>query len=61
MNTDQVKGKLKEAAGSAQKGAGKLTGDTDQQAKGSANEVEGKTQKKLGDIKQGIKDIVKKP
>jgi len=61
MNTDQVKGKLKEVAGDAQKEAGKLTGDSDQQAKGGANELEGKTQKKVGDIKEGVKDIFKKP
>jgi len=61
MNTDQMKGKLKEVAGDAQKGAGRMTGDTDQEAKGKANEVEGKTQKKVGDIKEGVKEIFKKP
>jgi len=61
MNKDQVKGKLKEGAGEAQEQVGKLTGDADQQAKGHANEAEGKVQKKLGDVKEGVKDIFKKP
>jgi uncharacterized protein YjbJ (UPF0337 family) len=61
MNKDQVKGKIKEAAGETQEQAGKLTGSADQQAKGHAREFEGKAQKKAGDVKEGVKDIVKKP
>jgi uncharacterized protein YjbJ (UPF0337 family) len=61
MNEHQTKGKLKEAAGDAQKKVGKLTGDRDQQAKGSAREQEGKVQTKVGDVKQGIKKIISKP
>ena len=61
MNKQQVKGKLKEAAGEVQERTGRLVGSTEQEAKGHAREVEGKAQKKLGDVKQGVKDIVKKP
>ena len=61
MNRDQVKGKLKEAAGSAQEKAGRLTGDRDQQARGQARETAGKVQKKVGDVASGVKRIVKKP
>ena len=61
MNTDQVKGKLKEAAGEAQEHLGRATGDKDQEAKGHAHEVEGKVQKKVGDVKDGVEQIVKKP
>jgi uncharacterized protein YjbJ (UPF0337 family) len=61
MNKDQVKGKLKEAAGNVQEEAGKMTGSTEHQSKGQAREAEGKVQKKMGDIKEGVKDIVKKP
>ena len=61
MNEHQVKGKLKEAAGSVQKEVGKVTGNTDQEARGGAREVEGKVEKKAGDVKQAVKDIVKKP
>jgi uncharacterized protein YjbJ (UPF0337 family) len=61
MNTDQVKGKLKEAAGGAQKHVGRATGDADQEAKGAANETGGKVQKKVGDVKSGARKILKKP
>lgn len=61
MNTDQVKGKLKEVGGEAQEHLGRATGDKDQEAKGHANEAEGKVQKKVGDVKDGVDQIVKKP
>jgi uncharacterized protein YjbJ (UPF0337 family) len=61
MNEQQVKGKLKEAAGEAQEQAGKVTGSTEQQAKGHAREQEGKVQKKVGDLKDGVDKIVRKP
>jgi uncharacterized protein YjbJ (UPF0337 family) len=61
MNKEQVKGKLKEAAGETQEQAGKAVGNRDQEARGHAREMEGKLQKKGGDIAEGVKDIVKKP
>jgi uncharacterized protein YjbJ (UPF0337 family) len=61
MNKNQVKGKLKEVTGSAQARAGRASGDMDAESRGSAREVEGKVQKKAGDIKQGLKKIVQKP
>ena len=47
MNKDQVKGTGKDIAGKIQEGAGELTGDREQEAKGLAKQVEGKTQKKV--------------
>ena len=61
MNKEQVKGKLKEAAGETQEHLGRVVGSTEQEAKGHALEQEGKVQKKLGDVKEGVKEIVKKP
>ena len=61
MNKDQVKGKLKDDGGAAQKRTGRALGDSDQEARGAANQAEGKVQKKVGDVKQGVKDILKKP
>ena len=61
MNKDQVKGKIKEAAGEVQQRTGRALGDSEQEAKGGGREVEGKVQKKVGDVKQAVKDIVKKP
>ena len=61
MNTDQVKGKLKEVAGQVQEHVGRATHDADQEAQGDANQLDGKIQKKFGDIKDGIEKIVSKP
>jgi uncharacterized protein YjbJ (UPF0337 family) len=60
MNEDQVKGNLKDIGGKIQETAGKVTGSTEQQAKGLANQVEGKTQASLGDAKEVVKDKIDK-
>ena len=60
MNTDQVKGALKEAAGKVQTKAGELIDSPEQQAKGLLNQAEGKTQKSVGDAKEVLKDAVEK-
>ncbi|MCC6070115.1 CsbD family protein [Massilia sp. GCM10020059] len=56
MNKDQVNGALKDIGGKIQEETGKLVGSKEQQAKGLANQVEGKTQEKVGDAKEVIKD-----
>jgi len=56
MNKDQVNGALKDLGGKIQEETGKLVGSKEQQAKGLANQVEGKTQEKVGDAKEVIKD-----
>lgn len=61
MNEHQVKGKLKEAAGEVQEHVGRATGNTDQEARGHAREMEGKLQKKGGDLKEAAEDVTKKP
>lgn len=61
MNEHQVKGKLKEVAGEVQERTGRATGDADQEARGHAREMEGKLQKKGGDLKEAAKEIAKKP
>jgi uncharacterized protein YjbJ (UPF0337 family) len=60
MNKDQVKGSLKDAAGKVQEKAGEIVGSTEQQAKGIAKQVEGKTQKGYGDAKEAVKDATKR-
>ena len=60
MNKDQVKGAIKEAAGSVQQKAGEVTGNTNQQLKGAAREVEGNVQKNYGNVKEAVKDANKK-
>lgn len=59
MNTDQVKGALKEAAGKVQQKAGELVDSPEQQAKGLAKQVEGAAQKKVGDVKEAVDDARK--
>jgi uncharacterized protein YjbJ (UPF0337 family) len=59
MNKDQVKGAVKEAAGSVQRKAGEVTGSTKQQVKGAAKEAEGNVQKNYGNVKEAVKDANK--
>lgn len=56
MNKDQIKGRLKEAAGETQEQFGKVVGSEEQKAKGHAREFEGKAQKNAGDLKEDLKD-----
>lgn len=60
MNSDQVKGSLKDAAGKVQQKTGELVGSKEQQAKGLAKQAEGKVQKGVGDAKEGVKDALDK-
>mgnify|MGYP002357724167 FL=1 len=59
MNTDQVKGALKEAAGKVQQKTGEVINSPEQQAKGIAKQVEGNVQKNYGDAKEALKDATK--
>ena len=56
MNSDQVKGSLKDIAGKAQRKLGEATGSTEQQVKGAALQAEGKVQKAVGNAKETVKD-----
>lgn len=50
MNSNQVKGAVKDAAGKVQRKVGEATGSTEQQVKGAAKQAEGKTQKAVGNV-----------
>ena len=52
---------MKDVAGKVQEQAGKAVGSEEQQAKGEARQVEGKMDKKVGDVKEAAKDITRKP
>jgi uncharacterized protein YjbJ (UPF0337 family) len=58
MNTDQVKGALKEAGQGAAKSR-RADRQPRQQAKGLAKQVEGAAQKKVGDVKEAVDDARK--
>lgn len=52
MNTNQVKGAAKDAAGKVQRKTGEAVGSSKQQAKGAAHQAEGKAQKAVGDVQE---------
>ena len=56
MNKDQAKGHIKDLAGKARAKMGSLTGNRSEQAKGVANQAEGKLQKGVGDLKNATRD-----
>jgi uncharacterized protein YjbJ (UPF0337 family) len=56
MNSDQIKGTIKDAAGKVQRKAGEALGSPKQQVKGALKQAEGKAQKSLGDTKEAVKD-----
>lgn len=56
MNSDQIKGSVKDMAGKAQRKLGEVIGSTEQQIKGAATQVEGKVQKAVGDVREAAKD-----
>lgn len=56
MNKNQVNGTVKDIAGTVQEKTGKLIGNPDLEAKGLQKQVEGKAEKRLGDVKEIVKD-----
>ena len=55
MNKDHVKGTVDEVVGSAKQKAGKLTDNTPLQVKGVAQQVKGKLENALGDVKDAVR------
>jgi uncharacterized protein YjbJ (UPF0337 family) len=61
MNSDQVKGAIKDVAGKVQRKTGEAIDSPEQQVKGAAKQVEGKTQKAYGDAKDALQNPDRKP
>lgn len=59
MNSNQVKGAAKEAAGKIQKNFGDAIDSPSQEIKGTAREVEGKIQKSIGHAQEQAEDRAK--
>ena len=59
MNKDTVKGAMDDAAGRAKRQVGEWTGDTDMQVDGAAQQVKGKVEKAVGNVKDAAKDAEK--
>ncbi len=60
MNSDQIKGAAKDAAGKVQEKTGEVIGSKEQQAKGLKKQAEGSVQKNYGDAKENVKDAIDK-
>jgi uncharacterized protein YjbJ (UPF0337 family) len=60
INKDQVKGRVKEAAGKVQEVAGKVVGSDHQQVKGNIKKNLGEQQAKFGDAKEKAKDSLRR-
>lgn len=54
MNTNQVKGATKDAAGKVRRKVGEVIDSPTQQVKGAAQQVAGKAQKALGDVQEAV-------
>ena len=56
--TDKIKGVTNEAIGKAKQGLGEATGDERLEGEGAIQEVKGKGQKAVGDVKDAAKDAI---
>jgi uncharacterized protein YjbJ (UPF0337 family) len=60
MNKDQIKGTADNIKGRVKEAAGALSGDKKTQAAGTAQRVKGALQKKVGDVKHDVARAVEK-
>lgn len=54
--TDKVSGYANQAAGTVKQGVGKVIGSEELQVKGAVQELKGKAQVAVGDVKEIVKD-----
>ena len=66
-NSDEIEGKYEQAKGSVKEGLGRLTGDEELQAEGSADKLKGDVQegwggakRKVGDALEDVGDAIKR-
>ena len=60
MNTDQIKGAVKDVAGKVQEKVGEVINSPEQKVKGIAKQIEGQSQKAYGDVTEAAEDAAKK-
>jgi uncharacterized protein YjbJ (UPF0337 family) len=60
MNKDQVQGRVEEAKGKIKEVTGRTVGNPDLEDRGTIQKVGGTVQKTFGDVKQDVKDELKK-
>ena len=56
MNSDKVKGAVDDAVGRAKRQAGEWTGDVKTQVEGAGQQIKGKAEKAVGNIKDAVHD-----
>jgi uncharacterized protein YjbJ (UPF0337 family) len=54
MNSDNIKGAIDDAAGRAKRQVGEWTGDTGTQVDGAAQQVKGKAEKAVGNLRDAV-------
>ncbi len=60
VNQDQVKGQIKEVGGMIKEVTGKIVGNDKLEHKGKIQKARGEAQAAIGDIKEDVKEAVKK-
>jgi uncharacterized protein YjbJ (UPF0337 family) len=60
VNKDQTEGRVKEVKGTVKEVAGKLLGDEKLETKGKVQRIVGEAQAKFGDVKQDVKESLKR-
>jgi uncharacterized protein YjbJ (UPF0337 family) len=56
MDKNRVKGTIDDAAGRAKRQVGEWTGDTKTQVEGAAQQIKGKTEKVVGNVKDALRN-----
>jgi uncharacterized protein YjbJ (UPF0337 family) len=59
MDKDRVKGAVDDAAGRVKRQVGEWTGDTGTQVEGAAQQLKGKAEKAVGNVKDAARDVKK--
>jgi uncharacterized protein YjbJ (UPF0337 family) len=59
MNKDTVKGTMDDVAGRAKRQVGEWTGDTNAQVNGAAQQIKGKFEKAVGNVKDVAQDTTR--
>jgi uncharacterized protein YjbJ (UPF0337 family) len=57
MDKDKVKGTIDDTVGRAKRQVGEWTGDTKTQAEGAAQQIKGKVEKAVGNVKDAARDL----
>jgi uncharacterized protein YjbJ (UPF0337 family) len=60
MNKDQVKGRIDQAAGKIKEEVGDLVGNKKMENEGRVEKNVGQGRAKVGDVKEDVKEVVKK-